>query len=216
MCKCFNLKFLVFGVAFAIGSFIAVANFSVMKTSDNNLSKENLTEVKLIATPISQPEPNFRPDGGFELNLKPSKEFKDFVWLSVITGTGVGYGSGCAPDPCTPPPTPPIEERVNWKPQTPHGLLVTKNEIYEWKVESISVENFSLVTETKKGQSYKFTGHFTSGGIYDKTKPKNTVLLGRLTKIVNKQITAEKDVSFNWFSWDEVDQETYRRKKSVK
>lgn len=200
---------MVFGVAFAIGSFIAIANFSILKTSDNDFSNENTTAIKTVATPISQPESDFRPDGGFELNSKPSKGFKDFVWLSVITGTDVGHGSACAPQPCIAGSD---KYKDEWKPQTPRGLLVTNNETYLWKVESITVENLSFVTETKKGQSYKFTGHFTSGGIYDKTKPKNAVLVGHLTKLVNEQITAEVDVSFNWFSWDEVDQETYRRK----
>lgn len=206
----YKIGFLTFGSAVLISAYFAITNFSVFE--------KFLDKSKVEATSINTPTPtpqitsDFRPDGGFEINSKPPKAFKEIVWLSVITGSPVDYGSGCAPSPCT-SSTPIVEERVNWVSQTPRGVLVTDKSTFPWRKESISAENFSIETEMREGQSYNFIGHFTSGGNYEETKPKGGVLVGRLTKIVDGKIAAEEDVSFNWFSWDEVDSETYSRKK---
>ncbi len=63
------------------------------------------------------------------------------------------------------------------------------------------------------GQSYKFVGHFSSGGNYEETKPEGAVLVGRLTKLIDGKIVAEEEINFNWFSWDEVDNENYSHKQ---
>lgn len=210
----FNSKFVAVSVAILIVAYVTITNFSIFEKIRGNSIMENVVEANALITPtpMLQKSSDFRPDGGFEFDSKPSKGFNEIVWLSMITGSPVGYGSGCAPLPCT-SSTPRVEERVNWISQTPRGLLVTDNGTYPWKKESISVENFSFETETRKGQSYKFVGNFTSGGNYEEVKPKDAVLVGRLTKIADGKTVAEEEVSFNWFSWDEVDNETYLRAK---
>ena len=211
----YRIGFLTFGLTTLSVAVFAITDFSVFEKFRNKSVVENAIEATSIITPTSTPQTlsDFRPDGGFEFNSKPSKALKEITWLSIITGSPVGYGSACAPSPCT-SSTPLVEERVNWVSQAPHGLLVTDNYNYVWKDENLSVEKFSFVTETHKGQSYQFTGHFTSSGNYEDTKPKGDALVGRLIKIVDGKIVAEEDVSFNWFSWDEVDNETYSRKKT--
>ena len=164
-----------------------------------------------LEKPISSSESDFRPDGGYEFASMPPEQFRDVVWLSVITGTDVAYGSACAPKPCTPPPTPRVENRVNWKPQAKRGLLITKDHNYAWFDEDLSADRFSFVTDEHEGQSYRFTGRFLTDGIFEDTKPNGIVLTGRLTKLTNQRIVAENDVDFLWFSWGEVDQRTFRR-----
>ncbi len=207
-----NLKFIAFGTAFIVIAFFAAAKFSIFDSLHNSSSVENVVEANAATTPMPTPEPlnDFRPDGGFELSPKSSKLFKEVIWLSVITGSGVGYGSSCAPSPCTPPP---IEKRVNWIPQTPRGLLITKDYMYDWRNENLSADNFSFVTEIHKGQGYKFTGRFLTGGNFEESKPKDTVVTGYLIKLVNGKSVAEEYINFNWFSWDEVDQQNFRRIK---
>jgi len=210
----YKLKFSTFGIAILIVAYFAVASFSETEKFRNKSTVENKVEASSIITPTSTPQTasDFRPDGGFEFSSKPPEAFKEIVWLSIITGSPVGYGSGCAPLPCT-SSTPRFEERVNWVLQTPRGLLVTDRDTYAWKKESISAESFSFETETREGQSYKFIGHFTSGGNYEDTKPKDAVLVGRLTKMLDGKTVTEEEVSFIWFSWGEVDNQSYRRKK---
>ncbi len=153
---------------------------------------------------------DFRPDGGFEFNYKPSKPFKDIHWLAVVTGSSVGHGSACAPSPCTPPP---IENKVDWISQTPHGFFVTDNHLYDWHDENLSVDRVSFTTETYKGRSYQFTGRFLAVGNYEKNRPEGTVLSGHLVKFMNGQVTTEEDVVFSWFNRDEIDPQTFLRVK---
>ena len=209
-----KIGLLTFGVAILMVTYFAIANFSIFEKFINKSRVENIVEATSIITPTPTlpTVSDFRPDGGFETNSKPSKAFKEISWLSIFTGSPVGYGSSCAPSPCT-SSTPRVEERINWVSQTPHGVLVTNNYKYAWKDENLSINRFSFKTVTHNNQSYQFTGHFTSSGNYEETKPKDTVLIGRLTKIVDGKIAAEEDVNFNWFSWGEVDSETYSHKK---
>lgn len=162
--------------------------------------------------PTKSATTDFRPDGGFEFIQKPSQEFRDIHWLDIATGSAVGHGSACAPKPCTPPP---IENKVDWVSQTPHGFLVTGNNLYNWREENLSIDHVSFTTETYKGRSYQFTGHFLVGGNYEKSKPKGVVLSGHLVKLVNGRVVAEEDFALSWFSRNEIDPQTFRRVKKA-
>ncbi len=150
----------------------------------------------------------FRPDGGFEPVGDIRNEFKNIIWLSIITGSGVGYG--CAPEPCQ---TPAIGERPNWIPQTPRGVLVTQDSIFEWRDEGMSADQIEFATESVKGIRYQFKGRFMISGNFDELSPKEAVLIGRLKKLIYEKVRSEQDISFTWFSWDKVDQETFRRRR---
>lgn len=145
-----KFKIVTFASIVAVGVYLTSATYSF----SDNLRASSSIEVYLTRPPANLSANDFRPDGGFEIDSKQLKPFKDIVWLSVTTGTAVGYGSACAPRPCTPPPTPSIENRVNWIPKSKHGLLITKDHNYVWRDEDLSVDSFSLITETYKGQSY--------------------------------------------------------------
>lgn len=204
-----RLKLIFFAVALVTGIYLVTAYNSIFNSLRGELTIGRTVEANKLTTPTSN---GFRPDGGFEFNVKPTQPFKDIVWLSVITGSGVGYGNSCAPTPCDPPP---VEKTVTWIPQTPRGLLMTKDYIYAWRAENLSADRISFSTKMHKGKSYQFTGRFLIGGNFEESKPEGVVLTGRLVKLVDGQAVAEEEVTFSWLSWSEVDQQTFQRLRPI-
>lgn len=158
---------------------------------------------------IEDPSNSFRPDGGYEL-LSPSENFKEVIWLSVITGTGVGRGSACAPKPCVPET---VEQSDEWIPYPPKGILVTKTGLYEWEAVEIRRDRFAFATDERDGVKYQFVGSFSIDGDYERVKPTGIVLTGQLAKVDTQGKTSNEEVTLTWFSWGEVDRESFRRKK---
>lgn len=210
----FGLKLIFFVSAFTVGTYVSAthSNFSFLRDLPSQNSQNEIHAVITPTSPTKSPTTDFRPDGGFEFSQKPSKLFKDIYWLSVTTGSPVGYGGACAPSPCT---APPIENRVDWVSQTPHGFFIADNNLYNWRNENLSVDDVSFTTEIHKGKSYQFTGRFSVGGNYEKSNPEGAALSGHLVKLINGQIVAEEDVTFSWFSQDEIDQQTFLRVKKA-
>lgn len=195
-----------------IGAYFVAINIQNLGKLSIFSSVENIVEADDISspTPVTIKTANFRPDGGYELSSKSTRGFDEIVWLSVITGTGVGHGSACFPEPCEPPK---VEKKVDWIPQTPRGLLVTKNNHYEWRDENLSADRISFTTKKYKGISYQFNGHFLSNENFEVSRPEDAILKGRLIKLVKGQNAKDEEVEFNWFSWNEVDRERYLRIK---
>src|SRR5687767_5553387 len=142
----------------------------------------------------------FRPDGGFKPEPRPPEEFRELIWISLITGTSRGYGASCAPKPCSPPAG---EERNEWLPYPPKGILVTKNHLFEWSANEISKESFAFTTEAHEGTSYRFVGQFSVDGEYERIKPAGVVLTGKLERLMHGRPVADNEISLSWFSWDE-------------
>ncbi len=201
-----------FLLSFFIGAHFLIL-FGCGVAGPTPLNVTNQLTTNTTPTPAEDQRNGFRPDGGFEISPYSPKSLREFVWLSVITGTGVGEATVCAPEPCA---APPIEHPDKWIPYPPKGMLVTRDNIYEWKTTDLSIDHFSFATELRKKIKYQFTGHFSVGGYYEKTKPDEIVLTGQLTKLVNGRSVAHEDVSFTWFGWDEVDSSTFRRLKPAR
>lgn len=166
-------------------------------------------KVDIPDTPaIEDPTNSFRPDGGYEF-LSPSEKFKEVIWLSVITGTGVGHGSACAPKPCVPDA---VEASDEWIPYPPKGILVTKDGNFEWEATSVRRDRIAFQTATLDGAKYQFVGSFSVDGDYEKVKPTGIVLRGQLAKVDRFGKTSTDEVALTWFSWGDVDKESFRRK----
>lgn len=167
----------------------------------------NVDSVSTVA--IVESTDDFRPDGGYEL-LSPSEKFKEVIWLSIITGTGVGHGSACAPKPCVPDA---VQVSDEWTPYPPKGILVTKDGNFEWEATSVRRDRIAFQTKSLDGTKYQFVGSFSVDGDYEKVKPTGIVLRGQLAKVDTDGKTSNEDVTLTWFSWSEVDRESFRRKK---
>ncbi|MEZ5427886.1 MAG: hypothetical protein R2747_16570 [Pyrinomonadaceae bacterium] len=196
----FNLKSIVFVIALAVGVLSVIGIHSGFINKEETFSKAPDEMTKPVPVEITESNDSFRPDGGFEFKDRPSKAFRNINWLTVMTGSSVGYGSACAPSPCTPPP---IARKAIWVSQKPRGLLKVGSYYYGWRAENLSFGDFSFKTNTHKKIGYKFVGRFVVKGNYEESKPAGTVLTGRLTKLFDGKPVAEEDVSFSWFGWEE-------------
>jgi hypothetical protein len=202
---------LIAGFSFVVG----ISSFFFIYSGNSSAqNSEVLPETSTTPNLVSNDsQEQFIVTGVFEFAKKPTKSFGNIKWISINNATPIGYGCGTSDgSPCQ------IDKSnlPRWQMQSPNGIIITDNKLYNWRAEKLTVNEVFFKTEIKDGISYELSGTFLQSGIFEDLKPKGIVLKARLKKMVNNQIIAEEDVEFLWRSWGDVNDETMELKSNSK